>query len=256
MARPWLASAAVSWSVVCGPPVSERLEHAGGGRPQLAGGVGQLGQGGLVGAVEVVARQHGPGALWHPGPAGAAGAAAGAGEDQGRWVAAGWQLAADGLDHQRGQGDLADAGVALGPGLEAAAEPAGLIAGVDDLEDGQGPVQVDAAAAQPGQLPEPQPGAEQAQHVVPPEQRELGEQSTGLLGGEGPALGLVQDLFGVGATPGRGHLAHGIAVDGAFVHGELQDPQHQRPALHEGGVAGAGWRGGLANGEGRPGRSA
>ena len=49
---------------------SERLKHAGGGRPQLARGVGQLGQGGLVGAVEVVARQHGPGALWHPGPAG------------------------------------------------------------------------------------------------------------------------------------------------------------------------------------------
>src|SRR5215216_6397846 len=40
---------------------SERLEDAGGGRPQLAGGVGQLGQRGLVGAVEVVGRQHGPG---------------------------------------------------------------------------------------------------------------------------------------------------------------------------------------------------
>ena len=104
---------------------------------------------------------------------------------------------------------------------------------------------MDAAAAQPGQLPEPQPGAEQAQHVVPPEQRELGQQATGLLGGEGPALGLVQDLFGIGAPSGRGHLAHGIGVDGAFVHGELQDPQHQRPALHEGGVAGAGGEVGL-----------
>jgi hypothetical protein len=52
----------------------------------------------------------------------------------------------DGLDHQGGQGDFADAGVALGPRLEAAAEPAGLIAGVDDLEDRQGPVEVDAAA--------------------------------------------------------------------------------------------------------------
>jgi hypothetical protein len=98
---------------------------------------------------------------------------------------------------------------------------------------------VDAAAAQPGQLPEPQPGAEQAEHVVPPEQRELGQQPTGLLRGQGPTFGLVQDLFGIGATPGRGHLADGVAVDGAFVHGELQDPQHQRPALHEGGVAGA-----------------
>jgi hypothetical protein len=138
-----------------------------------------------------------------------------------------------------GRGELADAGVALGPGLEAAAEPTGLIPGVDDLQHRQAPVEVDAAAAQPGQLPEPQPGAEEAEHVVPPEQRELGEQATGLLGGEGPTLGLVQYLLGIGATPGRWHLADGVAVDGAFVHGELQDPQDQRPALHEGGVAGA-----------------
>jgi hypothetical protein len=98
---------------------------------------------------------------------------------------------------------------------------------------------VDAAAAQPGQLPEPQPGAEQAQQVVPPEQRELGQQPTGLLRGESPTLGTIQDLFGIGAASGRGHLAHWIGVDGAFVHGELQDPQDQRSALHEGGVAGA-----------------
>jgi hypothetical protein len=81
--------------------------------------------------------------------------------------------------------------------------------------------------------------------VVPPEQRELGEQATGLFRGEGSAFGLVQDLFGVGAAPGRGDLAHGVGVDGAFVHGELQDPQDQRPALHEGGVAGAGGEVGL-----------
>jgi hypothetical protein len=56
-----------------------------------------------------------------------------------------------------GQGELADAGVALGPRLEAAAEPAGLITGVDDLEDGQGTIQVDATAAQPGQLPNRRP---------------------------------------------------------------------------------------------------
>jgi hypothetical protein len=98
---------------------------------------------------------------------------------------------------------------------------------------------VGPAAAQPGQLPEPQPGAEQAEHVVPPEQRELGEQATSLRGGEGPALDLVQDLFGIGAASGRGHLAHRIGVEGAFIHGELQDPQDQRPALHEGGQAGA-----------------
>jgi hypothetical protein len=62
---------------------------------------------------------------------------------------------ADGRDDLGGERDLADAGVALGPGLEATAEPAGLIAGVHDLEDGEGAVQVDAAAAQPGQFPEP-----------------------------------------------------------------------------------------------------
>jgi hypothetical protein len=135
-------------------------------------------------------------------------------------AAGGW------LRRPRGERDLADAGVALGPRLEAAAEPASLIPGVDDLEDGQVPVQVDAAAAQPGQLPEPQPSAQEAEHVVPPEQRELGQQPPGLLGGEGPALGLVQDLFGIGTPSRRGNLAHGIAVDGPFVHGELQDPQH------------------------------
>ena len=31
--------------------------------------------------------------------------------------------------------------------------------------------------------------------MVPPEQRELGQQQTGLLGGEGPALGTIQDLY-------------------------------------------------------------
>jgi hypothetical protein len=113
---------------------------------------------------------YGPGASWHPGPTGAAGAAARASEDQAGWVAAEWQLAADSLDDQRGQGDLADAGVALGSRLEAAAEPTGLIPGVDDLEHRQAPVEADTPAVQPGQLPEPQAGAEQTQHVVPPEQ--------------------------------------------------------------------------------------
>jgi hypothetical protein len=75
--------------------------------------------------------------------------------------------------------------------------------------------------------------------VVPPEQRELGQQPPGLLGGESPTLGTIQDLFGIGAASGRGHLSNRIGLDGAFVHGQLQDPQDQRPALHEGGVAGA-----------------
>ena len=110
---------------VCGPPARSALStRAAVGRSSPVGSA-SLARRGLVGAVEVVARQHGPGTLRHPGPAGAAGPAARAGEDQGRRVAAGWQLAADGLDHQRGQGNLADAGVAqrgggggLGRGLK------------------------------------------------------------------------------------------------------------------------------------------
>jgi hypothetical protein len=43
----------------------------------------------------------------------------------------------------------------------AAVGAAGLVADLDDLEHGYGVVEVDAAAAQPGQLAEPQPGAEQ-----------------------------------------------------------------------------------------------
>jgi len=56
-------------------------------------------------------------------------------------------LSADGCDDLGGERDLANAGVALGSGLEAAAEPTGLIPGIHDLEDGQGTVEVDAAAA-------------------------------------------------------------------------------------------------------------
>jgi hypothetical protein len=181
----------------------ERLEDPGGGRPQLAGRIRQFGQRRLVGAVEVVARQHGAGALWDAAVARAAWAATRAGEHQVRRVAPGRQLAADGLDHQGGQGELADTGVALGPGFEAAAKPAGLVAGVHDLEQGHGPVQLDAAATQPGQLPEPQPGAEQAHHVVPPEQGELREQPASLLRSEGPPSGRIQHLVGIDAASGR-----------------------------------------------------
>jgi hypothetical protein len=54
------------------------------------------------------------------------------------------------------RGSSPDAGVALGAGLEAATElAAGLVAHLDDLEDGHRPIEMDPAAAQPGQLPEP-----------------------------------------------------------------------------------------------------
>ena len=67
----------------------------------------------MVGASEVVARQHRPGAPGHHAPAGA-------GEDQVLGVGAGRELAADGRDDLGGERDLTDAGVALGSWLEAA----------------------------------------------------------------------------------------------------------------------------------------
>ncbi len=80
-------------------------------------GSGPMG-GGLVEAAEAVARQGRPGAGGHAVPA------ARSGEDQGVRVRPGRELAVDRLDHRRSQGDLANAGVTFGSGLEAAAEPA------------------------------------------------------------------------------------------------------------------------------------
>jgi hypothetical protein len=70
-------------SALCGKPDGEPigalratspqgLERSGGGGPQLACGVGELGEGGVVGAAEVVARQYRPVAVpRHPRPAAA-----------------------------------------------------------------------------------------------------------------------------------------------------------------------------------------
>ena len=67
-----------------------------------------------------------------------------------------WELPADGLDHQWSEWQFPDAGVALGAGFEATAEPpANLVVHVDDLEDGHGPIGMDPAAPQAGQLTEP-----------------------------------------------------------------------------------------------------
>jgi hypothetical protein len=83
--------------------------------------------------------------------------ATGTGEHQVIGVTAGGKLAADRLDHQRSQGHLANPGIALGPGLEATAEPAGLIPGGADLQHGQLSSEVDPAPAQPGQLTKRKP---------------------------------------------------------------------------------------------------
>jgi hypothetical protein len=156
-----------------------------------------------------------------------------AGEQQGIGVAAGRQLPADRLHHQRGQGYLADAGVALGPSLEPAAEPAGLVAGGTDLQDRHRAVEVDAAAAQAGQLAEAQAGAEEGDDMVPPEQWEAGQQAAGFLGPERSTLGLAEDLLGVDSAPERRHPGNRVDLNGAFVHGELEDAPEDGPALDQ-----------------------
>jgi hypothetical protein len=66
----------------------------------------------------------------------------------------------------------------------------GLVAHLDDLEDGHRPVEVDPAAAQAGQLTEPQASAQEDEEVIPPGQGHAAAQSTRLLGRVGTALGL------------------------------------------------------------------
>jgi hypothetical protein len=93
---------------------------------QGGGGVGDPGDGGVVGAVEVVAGQRCP-------SAGRDATAAGPGEHQRVRGAAVGELAGDGVGDLTGERHHADAGGALGPVFVAAAEPAGLIADLEDL---------------------------------------------------------------------------------------------------------------------------
>jgi hypothetical protein len=72
-------------------------------------------------------------------------------EDQVLGPGAAGELAGDGLADLVAHGHHPDAGQALGFGLEAAAEPAGLIAHLDDLDAAQ--LGEDPAAAQPGSSP-------------------------------------------------------------------------------------------------------
>ena len=148
-----------------------------------------------------------------------------AGEHQGLEVAAGRELAADGLDDHRGQGHRTDAGVALGSRLEAAAEAAGLVADVDHLDHRRGAVEVDAAAAQSRELAEPQASAKQGEDMVPPEQGEAGEQLASFLGSERSASGLAEHFLGVGAALGHRDLADRVGVESSLVDGVLEDAQ-------------------------------
>jgi hypothetical protein len=67
--------------------------------------------------------------------------------------------------------------------------------------------------------------------VVPPEQREAGQQPPGLLGSEGASFDLAEDLLGINPVLERWHLADRVGVDRSLVHGELEDAQRQRAAV-------------------------
>jgi hypothetical protein len=99
------------------------------------------------------------------------------------------------------------------------------------------PVEVDSTKAQAGELSEAESGAEQAQHVVPPEQREPGQQPAGLLGRQRAAFGVGEDAVGIHPPLWGGYLADRVGCDGAFVLGKLQDAEQDRAAGHQALVA-------------------
>src|SRR5215217_8931063 len=191
----------------------------------LAGG----GDRGLVDAAQVVGGQRGSGA------AGDAVAAARAREHQLVGPGAGGELAADGLADLLAHRHHADAGRALGLGLEAAAEPAGLIADLDDLDAPQ--LRVDAAAAQPEQLTAAKPGADLYQEVVAVERAAGGQEATELLRGEGPPALVPEEPVRIDTGPGCLHVPDRIGGDQAFAAGRFQDAQQDRSARHHAAVA-------------------
>jgi hypothetical protein len=81
------------------------------------------------------------------------------------------------------------AGRALGLRLEAAAEPAGLVANLDDLDP---PQLWKDAAAQPEQLAAAQPGADLGEEVVAVERAAGGQEAAELLRGERACSGTPQ----------------------------------------------------------------
>ena len=96
----------------------------------------------------------------------------------GRRQEAGGDSLTDLLTH----GHYADAGRALGFGFEAAAEPASLIADLDNLDAPQ--LRVDAAATQPEQLAAAQPGADLGEEMVTVERAAGGQEAAELLRGK------------------------------------------------------------------------
>jgi hypothetical protein len=104
---------------------------------------------------------------------------------------------------------------------------------------------MDPAAAQAGQLTEPQARSEKGEDVIPPEQGSAAEPSASFFGGEGTTLGLPEQLLGVGAALGWLHLSHRVARNGALVLGELQDSMQDGTARQQGLAADLGGQLGL-----------
>jgi hypothetical protein len=200
---------------LAGTGVPQRPEHPLGGVGQGGGGVGDPHDGGVVGTMEVVAGQRCPSAGRD------AVAATGPGEHQCAWGAAVGELAGDGLGDLTGERDDANAGGALGPVLVAAAELAGFIADLQDLQAPGG--QVDPVGAQAEQLPRPKSRPDQAKQMVAVEGPGAGEQPPELLGAVGPPLGTAQQRRRVNGPLGGGDLADGIGVNAAVVLGRLED---------------------------------
>jgi hypothetical protein len=67
-----------------------------------------------------------------------------------------------------------------------------LVAHVDDLEDGDGPIEMDPAAAESGQFPEAQAGAQEGEDMVPPGRGDAAEQLAGFFGSVGAPLGFPE----------------------------------------------------------------
>jgi hypothetical protein len=144
-------------------------------------------------------------------------------------------LAADGLVDLVAHRHHADASQALGFGLEAAAEPAGLVADLDDLDAPQ--LGVDAAATQPEQLAAAQPGADLGEEVVAVERAAGGQEAAELLRGEGPSALVAEDPVRIDSRLGASTSRTGLVGDQAFAAGRFQDAQQDGSARHHAAVA-------------------
>ena len=69
--------------------------------------------------------------------------------------------------------------------------------------------------------------------MIPPGERHAAQQLAGFFGRVGATLGFPEQLRGIGAPFGWGHLAHRVACDGALVLSELQDAMQDGTACQQ-----------------------